>query len=89
MAQFQLGVLMAVAEFERALIKERTIAGLASARRRGKRIGRPPLPKKVVRRILMISRRVGGRIRAIAKEAGVAPSTVSRVLARALRSGDD
>jgi DNA-binding LacI/PurR family transcriptional regulator len=37
----------------------------------------------------MISRRVGGRIRAIAKEAGVAPSTVSRVLARALRSGDD
>lgn len=84
-AQFQLGVLMAVAEFERSLIKERTMAGLAVARRRGKRIGRPPLPQKTVRSILKISRRIGGRIRAIAKEAGVAPSTVSRVLARALR----
>jgi DNA invertase Pin-like site-specific DNA recombinase len=41
-AQLQLGVLMAVAEFERALIKERTMAGLAVARRLGKRIGRPP-----------------------------------------------
>ena len=40
--QLQLGVLMAVAEFERALIKERTIAGLEVARRKGKRIGRPP-----------------------------------------------
>jgi DNA invertase Pin-like site-specific DNA recombinase len=29
MAQLQLGALMAVAEFERALIKERTIARLA------------------------------------------------------------
>ncbi len=84
-AQFQLGVLMAVAEFERALIKERTIAGLAVARRHGKRIGRPPLPQNVVCRILKISRRVGGRIRAITKEAGVSPSTVSRVLARALQ----
>ena len=36
-AQLQLGVLMAVAEFERALIKERTIAGLAVARKHGKR----------------------------------------------------
>lgn len=37
--QLQLGVLMAVAEFERALIKERTIAGLEVARRKGKRLG--------------------------------------------------
>jgi DNA invertase Pin-like site-specific DNA recombinase len=81
-AQFQLGVLMAVAEFERALIKERTIAGIEVARRRGKRIGRPPLPQNKVRRILRISQRLGGRIRAIAREAAVAPSTVSRLLAR-------
>jgi DNA invertase Pin-like site-specific DNA recombinase len=82
-AQLQLGVLMAVAEFERALIKERTMAGLAVARKHGKRIGRPPLPQKEVRHILKISRRLGGRIRAIAREAGFAPSTVSRILARA------
>ncbi len=31
----------AFAEYERALIRERTIAGVAAARRRGKRLGRP------------------------------------------------
>lgn len=33
----------AVAEFERNLIRDRTIAGMGAARRRGKHIGRPPL----------------------------------------------
>lgn len=81
-AQLQLGVLMAVAEFERALIKERTIAGLAVARKHGKRIGRPPLPSRKVSRILKMARQLGSSIRSIAREAAVAPSTVSRVLAR-------
>jgi len=81
-AQLQLGVLMAVAEFERALIKERTMAGIAVARKHGKRIGRPPLPLKKIRRILKVARRLDGSIRSIAREAAVAPSTVSRVLAR-------
>lgn len=33
----------AVAEFERGLIRERTVAGMAAAKRKGKHIGRPPL----------------------------------------------
>jgi DNA invertase Pin-like site-specific DNA recombinase len=37
-------VLAAVAEFERDLIRDRTRLGLASARRRGVRLGRPPTP---------------------------------------------
>ena len=37
-----LGVLAAVAEFERELIVERTREGLARARAEGKRLGRPP-----------------------------------------------
>ena len=37
-----LGVLAAVAEFERSLIRERTQDGLARARAEGKRLGRPP-----------------------------------------------
>jgi DNA invertase Pin-like site-specific DNA recombinase len=37
-----LGVLAAVAEFERNLIVERTQEGLARARSQGKRLGRPP-----------------------------------------------
>ena len=34
-------IVAAVAEFERSLISERTKAGIQSARRRGKHIGRP------------------------------------------------
>jgi DNA invertase Pin-like site-specific DNA recombinase len=37
------GVLSTVAEFERDLLRERLRAGIAQARREGKRIGRPPL----------------------------------------------
>jgi DNA invertase Pin-like site-specific DNA recombinase len=39
--RFVFHVLGAVAELERELIRERTIAGLASAKRRGVRLGRP------------------------------------------------
>jgi DNA invertase Pin-like site-specific DNA recombinase len=80
--QLQLGVLMAVAEFKRSLIKERTMAGLAVARKHGKRIGRPPLSAGKIQQILKLKRRLGSGIRAIAREAAVSLSTVSRVLAR-------
>lgn len=39
--RFYLHILAALAEFEREMIIERTRAGMASARRRGKHIGRP------------------------------------------------
>jgi len=39
--RLQLGVLMAVAEFERGIIRERVNAGLAAAKARGVRLGRP------------------------------------------------
>lgn len=39
--KFQLAVLMAVAEFERGIIRERVNAGLASAKTRGVKLGRP------------------------------------------------
>lgn len=35
-------IMGALAELERALIQERTVAGVQAARRRGKRLGRPP-----------------------------------------------
>ncbi|WP_062213362.1 recombinase family protein, partial [Aureimonas sp. AU12] len=35
-------VMAAFAELDREITRERTIAGLAAARRRGKRLGRPP-----------------------------------------------
>ena len=42
--RLQLHVLGAIAEFERERIRERVRAGLARARKEGKRLGRPPKP---------------------------------------------
>ncbi len=39
--KFQLAVLMAVAEFERGIIRERVRSGLAAAKARGVKLGRP------------------------------------------------
>jgi DNA invertase Pin-like site-specific DNA recombinase len=51
-SELTLTVLAAAAEFERAVIVERTLDGLAAARRAGKRLGRPlgrraPAPERV------------------------------------------
>ena len=40
-ARLQMHVLMAVAEFERSMIRDRTLAGLEAARKKGKTLGRP------------------------------------------------
>jgi DNA invertase Pin-like site-specific DNA recombinase len=80
--RLQLGVLMAVAEFERGLIRERTKAGLAAARARGTRLGRPPVPAGLLTRIAEL-REGGLGIRAIARAVKLPPSTVSAALAKA------
>ena len=41
MGQFTFHIMAAMAELERSLISERTLAGLAAARARGQRLGRP------------------------------------------------
>ncbi len=70
------------AEFERAMIVERVKAGLARARREGKRLGRRPLeqtdPKKTARILAMRAKGIG--IRRIAAELGVGVRTVLRIL---------
>ena len=86
--QLQLGVLMAVTEFERALIKERTLAGLEVARKRGKRLGRPPLDPKIVGLIRETAGRIGRHVRAIAREIHGSPSTVCRVLVKASQAAE-
>ena len=42
--RMMLGIVGSFAEFERAMIRERTIAGLKRARRAGKKLGRPRVP---------------------------------------------
>ena len=70
----------AMAEFERSVISERTKAGMAAARRRGRHVGRPA---KLALDQIDYARRmiVAGEGRAqIARSLGVDPSTLRRLL---------
>jgi DNA invertase Pin-like site-specific DNA recombinase len=74
----------ALAEFERALIRERTMAGLAAARARGRVGGRPPVmtgDKIKVARQLYDAKDL--TVEEIAKTIGVSRKTVYRHLAEA------
>jgi DNA invertase Pin-like site-specific DNA recombinase len=61
-------VLGAVAEFEREMLRERVRAGLAQARRAGKKIGRPPLRRFASSEIAEIKalRQSGASVRGLA-----------------------
>jgi DNA invertase Pin-like site-specific DNA recombinase len=77
-------VLAAVAAFERAVIVERTLDGLAAARRAGKKLGRPlgksaPAPERVA-----ALRAAGRSWTAIARRLGCAVASARRALLRGL-----
>jgi DNA invertase Pin-like site-specific DNA recombinase len=74
------------AEFERAIIQERVCAGLAKARAKGKRLGRPKVPLSVERSI-QAARAAGKGQLAIARELRVGVGTVRRVLGAASSTG--
>ncbi len=74
-------VLGAIAEFERDLVRERTAAGLAAARRRGRHPGRPRAMDQASRARARRLRLSGHPIRAIAEKLGVSKSVVARELA--------
>ena len=67
------------AEFERAMIRERVMAGLERAREQGKRLGRRPLALRVVEKIQRAAGE-GLSVRAVAKKLGVGVGTVHRVM---------
>ena len=67
-------IVAAMAEMERSILIERVRAGMATAKAKGKSVGRP---KKVFRRDVAFQMRVAGKSwRAIARELGVSFSTV-------------
>jgi DNA invertase Pin-like site-specific DNA recombinase len=73
------------AEFERAIIRERVMAGLARARKDGTRLGRKPLEDTDAAKVAAIRalRGKGTGIRRIASELGVGVGTVLRVTGEA------
>jgi DNA invertase Pin-like site-specific DNA recombinase len=88
--RFTFTVIAAVAELEREIIRERTIAGVRRARRKGKRLGRPRAERrhadqKGPRLDLDAARALiaaGESIRSTASRVGVPESTLRRALAR-------
>ncbi|MEV0869234.1 recombinase family protein [Brachybacterium paraconglomeratum] len=73
------GIFAALAEFERELISERTIAGLAAARARGRKGGRPYKMTPAKLRLAMASMgKPGTNIGDLCKELGITRQTLYR-----------
>ena len=68
-------VVGSVAEFEREIIKERVKSGLENARRKGKRLGRPPVSSALVEEAKRL-RSQGMPYRKIGLQLGIPESTV-------------
>jgi putative DNA-invertase from lambdoid prophage Rac len=72
--------LAAVAEMERDILVERTLAGLARARAEGKHLGRPFSTTKEQRVSIRAMMASGASVSAAARHHGVSRQTVSRVV---------
>lgn len=77
MGRMMAHLLSAVAEFERELIRERVRSGLAKARAKGKRLGRPFATARQVDKGLSLIKQ-GVTYQAAAKQSGVSISTLLR-----------
>jgi DNA invertase Pin-like site-specific DNA recombinase len=80
-------ILAAVAQHERELISERTKAALAAAKRRGKRLGNPNLPKAAKRGVAALkanARRFAANVRPIIEEIMRAGATSHNAIAAKL-----
>jgi DNA invertase Pin-like site-specific DNA recombinase len=76
-------ILGSLAEFERSLLHERTMMGLAHARATGKRLGRPA---KHDRAVILSLRATGLSYRAIAKQLGAPMGSIARAIGNARKS---
>lgn len=75
--KLQFHVFAALAEFERSLIRERTQAGLAAARARGRSGGRKPkLSSKQIRHIKALLRDPNTSVAKLARDYGVSRTTI-------------
>lgn len=78
-----MGVLSAVAEFERDLLIERTQAGLTRAKAEGKALGRPSALSVDQQATVRARRAAGVSLGVLAKEFGVSRAAIQRVEKRA------
>jgi len=76
-----MGVIAAVAEFERDLLIERTQAGLARAVAQGKTLGRPPSLSGSVRQQIIKALGHGEAVSSLARTYGVSRQSIMRIRA--------
>lgn len=77
-------LMAALAEFERAVISERTKAGISAAKSRGANLGRPKaLTDEQVKQAFCAIRCGGARLPEVARGAGVSERTLQRYIQRA------
>lgn len=74
-----MGVIGAVAEFERDLLVERTQAGLSRARAQGVRLGRRPSLSAKDQEEVQAKRAQGASLGALAREYGVSRAAIQRI----------
>ncbi|MET3725088.1 recombinase family protein [Sphingomonas trueperi] len=74
-----MGVIAAVAEFERDLLIERTQSGLARAKAAGKSLGRPAALTIDQKREVLAARAAGHSLAALAKQYDVSRAAIQRV----------
>lgn len=74
-----MGVIAAVAEFERDLLIERTQAGLKRAKTEGRTLGRPRALSDAQREAAIADRRAGVSLGVLAKRHGVSRSAIQRL----------
>jgi DNA invertase Pin-like site-specific DNA recombinase len=72
------GIFASIAEFERELIRDRVRSGMAAAKAKGKRIGRPKVAVDVLR--IASLRRQGRSWAGITRETGITKGTAQRAM---------
>jgi DNA invertase Pin-like site-specific DNA recombinase len=82
----QLNILMAVAEFEREIIRERVNAGLKAARARGKRLGRPATLEQHLPQVEALLRS-GMTVSAVARELALPYSSTHKLASQVRKNG--
>lgn len=83
-----MGVIAAVAQFERDLLIERTLSGQSRAKAAGVKFGRPPALANGERAKVIEQLAAGISISSVARASGVSRATVLRARQAATRDGD-